>query len=100
MTDNNENKNKHGGARPGAGRKKTGLKTKNYTIHLPLDIADEMEKRAAGMNKTVNRYIRDIIELSGKYSNVSLEAKNKENNRDEVQKLEENEEVKPYERID
>lgn len=64
--------NKRGGARPGSGRKKTGLQTKHYTINLPLDIAEAMEKRAAEQKKTVNRYLRDIIEASGQYGNVGL----------------------------
>lgn len=73
MSDLNEKKNNRGGARAGSGRKKTGLLTKNYTIHLPLDVAEEMEKRAAQLNKTVNRYLRDIIEASGQYGNVCVE---------------------------
>lgn len=75
MNENDEKKNNRGGARAGSGRKKTGLMTKNYTIHLPLDIAEEMEKRAAQLGKTVNRYLRDIIEASGQYGNVSVEGK-------------------------
>lgn len=75
MTDIEEKKNNRGGARAGSGRKKTGLMTKNYTIHLPLDIAEEMEKRAAQLDKTVNRYLRDIIEASGQYGNVGIEGK-------------------------
>lgn len=31
-----------------------------------------MEKRATEQNKTVNRYLRDIIEASGQYGNVGL----------------------------
>lgn len=75
MNEIDEKKNNRGGARAGSGRKKTGLMTKNYTIHLPLDIAEEMEKRAAQLGKTVNRYLRDIIEASGQYGNVSVEGK-------------------------
>lgn len=75
MNEIDEKKNNRGGARAGSGRKKTGLMTKNYTIHLPLDIAEEMEKRAAQLGKTVNRYLRDIIEASGQYGNVSIEGK-------------------------
>ena len=75
MNENDEKKNNRGGARAGSGRKKTGLMTKNYTIHLPLDIAEEMEKRAVQLGKTVNRYLRDIIEASGQYGNVSVEGK-------------------------
>jgi len=75
MPDLTEKKNNRGGARAGSGRKKTGLLTKNYTIHLPLDVAEEMEKRAAQLNKTVNRYLRDIIEASGQYGNVCVETK-------------------------
>ena len=75
MNDIDEKKNNRGGARAGSGRKKTGLMTKNYTIHLPLNVAEEMEKRAAQLGKTVNRYLRDIIEASGQYGNVSVEGK-------------------------
>lgn len=75
MSDTDEKKNNRGGARAGAGRKKTGLMTKNYTIHLPLDIAEEMEKRAAQLGKTVNRYLRDIIEASGQYGNICIAGK-------------------------
>ncbi|MCQ2242340.1 hypothetical protein [Treponema sp.] len=75
MTEITEKKNTHGGARAGSGRKKTGLMTKSYTIHLPLDVAEEMETRASQLNKTVNRYLRDIIEASGQYGNVNLNDK-------------------------
>ncbi len=66
---------KNGGARPGAGRKATGAKTKCYTITLPIEEAEELEKRAAQLNKSINRYLRDIIEASGQYGNVSIAGK-------------------------
>ena len=66
---------KNGGARPGAGRKATGAKTKCYTITLPIEEAEELEKRAAQLNKSINKYLRDIIEASGQYGNVSVEGK-------------------------
>lgn len=75
MEKKTERPNNRGGARPGSGRKKTGLKTKNYTIHLPVDLAEKMEIRAAQLNITVNRYLRNIIESSGKYSNVNVQSK-------------------------
>ena len=62
---------KNGGARPGAGRKPTGAKTKCYTITLPLEEALALEKRARELNKSVNKYLRDIIEASGQYLNVN-----------------------------
>lgn len=80
MSEENEKKTNRGGARAGSGRKKTGLLTKNYTIHLPLDVAEEMEKRAAQLNKTVNRYLRDIIEASGQYGNICIEGKHVDEN--------------------
>lgn len=66
---------KNGGARPGAGRKATGAKTKCYTITLPIEEAEELEKRAIQLNKSINKYLRDIIEASGQYGNVSVEGK-------------------------
>ena len=62
---------KNGGVRPGAGRPK-GVKTKCYTVTLPIEEAEELEKRAVQLGKTVSRYLRDIIEASGQYGNVGL----------------------------
>ena len=50
MSDTAEKKNNRGGARVGSGRKKTGLMTKNYTIHLPLNVAEEMESFIINMS--------------------------------------------------
>lgn len=52
---------KNGGARPGAGRKPIGVKTKCYTVTLPIEEAELLEKHAAQMNTTVKKYIRDLI---------------------------------------
>ena len=46
---------KNGGARPGAGRKPTGVKTKCYTVTLPIEEAELLEKHAAQKNTTVNK---------------------------------------------
>lgn len=63
---------KRGGAREGAGRPVTGVKTKCYTITLPLDEAMALEKRAKETGKSVNKYIRDMILSGGQYGNVNL----------------------------
>ncbi len=61
---------KNGGARPGAGRKATGAKTKCYTVTLPLEDAMLLEKRAEEMGMTVNKYLRNLIQQSGQYRNL------------------------------
>ena len=63
---------KNGGARPGAGRKPTGVKTKCYTVTLPIEEAELLEKHAAQKNTTVNKYIRNLIREGGKYNNVFI----------------------------
>ncbi len=63
---------KNGGARPGAGRKPTGSKTKSYTVTMPQELADQLEKAAAQNGKTVNKYILDLIKNGQMYSNVHL----------------------------
>ena len=61
---------KNGGARPGAGRKPTGSKTKSYTVTMPQELAEQLEKAASQNGKTVNKYILDLIKNGQKYSNV------------------------------
>ena len=68
----------NGGARPGAGRKPTGVKTKCYTVTLPLEEAKVLEDHAEQLNISVNKYLRELIQKAGKYSKVSL-PKNKSN---------------------
>lgn len=63
---------KNGGARPGAGRKPTGKKTKCYTVTLPMEEAEELERRAAQYGKSINKYLRDLIQKGGQYGAVSL----------------------------
>ena len=62
----------NGGARPGAGRKPTGVKTKCYTVTLPLDEAQVLEDHAEELDISVNKYLRQLIQKAGKYSKVSL----------------------------
>ena len=45
----------NGGARPGAGRKPTGAKTKCYTVTLPLDEAQVLEDHAEELDISVNK---------------------------------------------
>lgn len=66
---------KNGGARPGAGRKPTGVKTKCYTVTLPIEEAELLEKHAAQNNTTVNKYIRDLIRQGGQYTLESFDDK-------------------------
>ena len=49
---------RRGGARPGSGRKATGAKTKHYTVNLPIEEAELLEKHAAQCNMSVNKYLR------------------------------------------
>lgn len=74
----------NGGARPGAGRKPTGAKTKCYTVTLPLEEAELLEKHAAQLDISVNKYLRELIQKAGKYSKVSL-PKN-QSNKDQEEK--------------
>ncbi len=63
---------KNGGARPGAGRKATGAKTKCYTVTLPLEEAIYLENRADRLGMSVNKYLRHIIQKSGQYRIVDM----------------------------
>ena len=65
---------KNGGARPGAGRKPTGVKTKCYTVTLPIEEAELLEKHAAQNSLTVNKYIRELIRKGGQYQIEDLDA--------------------------
>jgi len=82
----------NGGARPGAGRKPTGAKTKCYTITLSLDEALDLEKRAEQCGLSVNKYLRQIIRSSGLYGNVGIG----EQHVDDSNELMAAEEVKKY----
>lgn len=64
--------NNHGGARPGSGRKATGSNTKHYTVNLPLDEAEMLERQAASRKMKVNKYLRELIRLGGQYGNVNI----------------------------
>lgn len=63
---------KWGGAREGAGRKATGSKTRHYTVNLPIEVAEMLEKQAEQNNMSINKYLRHLIEIGGKYNNVSI----------------------------
>ena len=63
---------KRGGARPGSGRKATGAKTKHYTVNLPIEEAELLEKHAAQCNMSVNKYLRELIRRGGQYGNVHI----------------------------
>lgn len=63
---------KNGGSRPGAGRKPTGVKTKCYTVTLPIEEAELLEKHAEQLNMSVNKYLRELIKKGGKYSTESF----------------------------
>ena len=63
-------KQTHGGAREGAGRPATGVKTKCYTVTLPIDEAEVLEKNASICGETVNRYLRDMIREGVKYTDL------------------------------
>lgn len=65
---------KNGGARPGAGRKPTGVKTKCYTVTLPIEEAELLEKHAEQLNMSVNKYLRELIKKGGKYSTESFDS--------------------------
>ena len=58
---------RRGGARPGSGRKPTGAKTKHYTVNLPIEEAELLEKHAAQCNMSVNKYLRELIRRGGQY---------------------------------
>ena len=64
---------KNGGARPGAGRKPTGTKTKCYTVTLPIEEAELLEKHAAQCNMSVNKYLRELIRRGGQYQTESFD---------------------------
>lgn len=63
---------KRGGARPGSGRKATGSKTKHYTVNLPIEEAELLEKHAAELGMSVNKYLRELIRQGGQYGNLSV----------------------------
>ncbi len=63
---------KNGGARPGAGRKPTGAKTKCYTVTLPIEEAELLEKHAEQMGLSINKYLRQLIQRGGQYGNFSF----------------------------
>ncbi|MCQ2584519.1 MAG: hypothetical protein MJ185_02920 [Treponema sp.] len=67
--------NNRGGARPGSGRKATGSMTKHYTVNLPLEEAEMLERQAASRKMKVNKYLRELIRLGGQYGNVNVEGK-------------------------
>ena len=64
---------KRGGARPGSGRKATGAKTKHYTVNLPIEEAELLEKHAAQCNMSVNKYLRELIRRGGQYQIESFD---------------------------
>ena len=64
----------NGGARPGAGRKPTGAKTKCYTVTLPLEEAELLEKHAAEVGLSVNKYLRELIRQGGQYQIADFDA--------------------------
>ena len=63
---------RRGGARPGSGRKPTGAKTKHYTVNLPIEEAELLEKHAAERGMSVNKYLRELIRQGGQYGNVYI----------------------------
>ena len=63
---------RRGGARPGSGRKPTGAKTKHYTVNLPIEEAELLEKHAAERGMSVNKYLRELIRQVGQYGNVHI----------------------------
>lgn len=65
---------KRGGARPGSGRKATGAKTKHYTVNLPIEEAELLEKHAAERGMSVNKYLRELIRQGGQYQIADFDA--------------------------
>lgn len=65
---------KRGGARPGSGRKPTGAKTKHYTVNLPIKEAELLEKHAAEVGLSVNKYLRELIRQGGQYQIADFDA--------------------------
>ena len=65
---------KRGGARPGSGRKATGAKTKHYTVNLPIEEAELLEKHAAEVGFSVNKYLRELIRQGGQYQIADFDA--------------------------
>lgn len=47
--------------KPGAGRPATGDKTKYYTITLPIDFVNELQKEADLKGITINKYLRELV---------------------------------------
>ena len=64
-----------GGPRPNSGRPKTGEKTKCYTLTLPLNEAEDFEKRAQELNLSVNKYLKHLVEIGSKYEIESFDNK-------------------------
>ena len=66
MHENADSKNEIGGKLQGAGRPKTG-RIKRYVNHTISGSKEEIEmikKKAAEQNKTVSRYVIDLVQKS------------------------------------
>ena len=76
---------KRGGARPGSGRKATGAKTKHYTVNLPIEEAELLEKHAAQCNLSVNKYLRELIRKGGQYQIADFDALQRKHTADDAE---------------
>ena len=63
-------KNKHGGLRPGAGRKATGKTRHNLTLRIPDTLRSRLEAEAAECSSTLNSFC--IRKLSQPVTDLTL----------------------------